>query len=119
MAKLKSRRLSKQQPWRIAVAEVAVDEVDALPAANRARLARIDERVQQLGLPAVTEPHVKHLKGKVWEFRLGGEDTIARALYVTRDRVAWIVRAFVKKTMKTPKNEIELAERRAKELELI
>jgi phage-related protein len=55
---------------------------------------------------------VKHLEGKLWEFRLAGRDGIARALYVTAIGRS----AFVKKTQKTPRIEIELALRRAKEI---
>jgi phage-related protein len=49
--------------------------------------------------------------------RLTGRDGIARALYVTAigSRVV-VVRAFVKKTQKTPRAEIELALRRAKDI---
>ena len=45
------------------------------------------------------------------------EDGIARALYVTAiGRRVVVVRAFVKKTQKTPRAEIQLALRRAKEI---
>ncbi len=46
-----------------------------------------------------------------------GKDGIARAIYVTavNQRVV-IVRAFVKKTQKTPKHELALARQRAKEV---
>jgi hypothetical protein len=61
--------------------------------------------------------YVKHLEGKLWELRLTGRDGIARALYVTAiGRRVVVVRAFVKKTQKTPRAEIELALRRAKEV---
>jgi phage-related protein len=53
---------------------------------------------------------VKHLVGKLWELRLTGRDGIARAVYVTA------IRAFVKKTQRTPPAEIKLALRRAKEI---
>jgi phage-related protein len=44
-------------------------------------------------------------------------DGIARALYVTAiGRRVVVVRAFLKKTQKTPRSEIELALRRAKEI---
>jgi len=54
---------------------------------------------------------------RVWEMRLTGRDGISRALYVTAvgKRVV-VVRAFVKKTQKTPHAEIELALRRAAEV---
>jgi phage-related protein len=71
----------------------------------------------QAGLESLGEPHVKHLEGKLWELRLTGRDGIARALYVTAiGRRVVVVRAFVKKTQRTPRAEIELALRRAKEI---
>jgi phage-related protein len=49
--------------------------------------------------------------------RLTGRDGIARALYITAiGRRVVVVRAFVKKTQKTPCAEIELALRRAKDV---
>ena len=46
-----------------------------------------------------------------------GRDGIARALYVTAiGRRVVVVRAFVKKTQKTPERELELARKRAKEV---
>lgn len=69
------------------------------------------------GLESSSEPHVKHLEEKLWELRLTGRDEIARALYVTAvGRKVVVVRAFVKKTQKTPRAEVELALRRAKEV---
>jgi len=49
--------------------------------------------------------------------RFGGRDGIARAIYVTAiGRRIVVVHAFVKKTQKTPRAAIALAERRAKEI---
>jgi len=46
-----------------------------------------------------------------------GRDGIARAIYVTASgRRIVIVRAFRKKTQKTPRSEIELALKRAEDL---
>jgi len=46
-----------------------------------------------------------------------GRDGIARAVYVTAaGRRVVVVRVFAKKTQKTPRGEIELALKRAKEL---
>ena len=47
-----------------------------------------------------------------------GKDGISRALYATvkPERVV-VVRVFVKKTQKTPRREIKLALKRAKEIE--
>jgi phage-related protein len=72
---------------------------------------------RSVGLPYVTEPHVRHIRGQLWEIRLKGKAGIARALYVTaRAQRVVILRAFIKKTEKTPPAEIELALKRAKEL---
>ncbi|MGQ0595099.1 MAG: type II toxin-antitoxin system RelE/ParE family toxin [Gammaproteobacteria bacterium] len=94
-----------------------LEETGALAADQRARLQRIIELVQVHGLERVREPHVKHLEGRLWEMRISGQSGIARAAYVTAvgKRVV-IVRVFVKKTKKTPRREIELALKRAKEV---
>lgn len=105
--------------WSVETLNDAVDrEVEALPEDMRARLVRIAELIQTVGLPNVREPHVKHLRGPVWEIRLKGRSGIASALYVVASgkRVV-VVRAFVKKTQATPIAEIDLALRRAQEIE--
>jgi phage-related protein len=84
----------------------------------RARYVRIAELIEAVGLPNVKEPHVKHVRGPIWEIRVKGKTGIARALYVTvRSQRVVVVRVFVKKTQKTPGSEIDLALRRSKELE--
>jgi len=104
--------------WTVETLNETVDaELAELPADMRARLARIAELIEAVGLPNVREPHVRHVRGPVWEIRLKGKAGIARALYITahQQRVV-ILRAFVKKTEKTPVSEIDLALQRAKEL---
>jgi phage-related protein len=93
-------------------------ELEMLPADVRARLQRIVGLIQAQGLERVREPHIKHLEGRLWEMRLSGRDGIARAIYVTASgkRVV-VVRAFVKKTQKTPRRELEIALKRAEEVE--
>jgi phage-related protein len=66
--------------------------------------------LEELGPHRVSEPHVKHLRDKLWEMRLKGKDGIARAIYfAATGRRLVVVRAFVKTTQKTPKREIDLA----------
>jgi phage-related protein len=105
-------------PWSVETLNVTVDtELSDLPADMRARLVRITELIEAVGLPNVKEPHVRHLRGPLWEIRLKGKSGIARALYVTaREQRVVILRAFVKKTEKTPTGEIDLALQRAKEV---
>jgi phage-related protein len=73
-------RYKEEVPWRV---EILNETVAALPADMQARFLRLAERIVQTGLESLSEPHVKHLEGKLWELRLTGRDGIARALYVT------------------------------------
>lgn len=102
--------------WTVETLNETVDaEVEALPADMRARLAHIAKLIEEMGLERVSEPHVKHLDGRLWEMRLTGRSGIARALYVVlMGRRVVVVRVFIKKTQKTPRHEINLALARAK-----
>ena len=104
--------------WTVETLNETVDaELAELPPDMRARLVRISELIESVGLPNVKEPHVRHIHGQLWGIRLKGKAGIARALYVTaKEQRVVIVRAFIKKTEKTPTGEIDLALQRAKEL---
>lgn len=104
--------------WTVETLNATVDaEIAALPQDVRARLVRISFLIETFGLDQVREPHVKHLQGPIWEMRMTGRNGIARALYVTAlERRVVILRAFVKRTQKTPPRELKLALRRAEEL---
>lgn len=104
--------------WHVEVLnETVALEIEALPDDMQAKYLHITRLIAELGLENLSEPYVKHLDGKLWEMRLKGRDGIARALYVTAmGRRVIVLRAFVKKTQTTPRSEIELALRRAKEV---
>ena len=92
--------------------------LDALPLDLRASFQRIVELIQSHGLERVREPYVRHLEGSLWEMRMKGRGGIARAAYVTAvGKRIGIVHVFVKKTQKTPRRDIEIALRRAKEVQ--
>ena len=92
-------------------------ELEALPTDMRARFIHISRMIEDFGLQHMREPHVKHVRGPLWEMRLQGRDGISRALYVAAagQRVV-VVRVFIKKTQSTPSREIELALKRVKEI---
>ncbi len=104
--------------WTVETLNQTVDaELAELPPDMQARLVRIAELIESVGLPNVREPYVRHIRGPVWEIRLKGRAGTARALYVTaREQRVVILRAFVKKTAKTPAGEIDVALERAKGL---
>jgi phage-related protein len=104
--------------WTVSYLDATVErEIAELPQDMQAKLRRIADMIEQLGLSAMREPYIKHLQGKLWEMRLTGRDGISRAIYITMSgqRVV-IVRAFRKKTQKTPRSEIEMALKRAETL---
>ncbi len=104
--------------WTVETLNGAVDaELEALPEDMQARFVYISRLIEEFGLEKVREPHVKHLTGPLWEMRLKGRGGISRAIYVTATgRRVVVVRAFIKKTQTTPRSELELAMKRAKEV---
>ena len=104
--------------WTVEVLNATVRaELEAQPKDIRARYLRIVGLIESHGLQRVREPYVKHLEGPLWEMRMKGRDGITRAVYVTtRGRRVVVVRVFGKKTARTPRREIEMALRRAKEV---
>jgi len=87
--------------------EVVDAELEALPADMRARFVYISGLIEEFGLERVREPHVRHLRGPLWEMRMKGRDGISRALYVTAvGRRVIVLRVFIKKTRTTPTREI-------------
>ena len=108
-----------QMPWNVSTpSELVEKELDDLRSDMRARFMRISELIEEWGPAKVRAPHVKHLDGPIGEMRMSGRDGISRALYVVceEQRQVVVVRVFVKKTQKTPRREIRLARRRAREL---
>ena len=83
--------------------------LDALPAKHHAKALRDIDILEKYGT-SLTEPHVKHIKGKLWELRIKSASDISRIFYfvaVGNDIV--LLHGFVKKTQKTPNREIETA----------
>jgi phage-related protein len=105
--------------WTVHILNAGVEaEIEALPADMQARYLRLADLIEAHGLDRIGAPHVKHLDGKLWELRITGRDGIARVIYVTAaGRRVVVLHAFVKKTQKTPRQALETARKRLKELE--
>lgn len=101
--------------WKVVILNEVVDsELRALPPPMAARLAQIIELIETKGLEQLPRNLSRHLDDKLWELRIRGRDGIARAIYVTiTGKRVVILRAFVKKTQKTPPQELRLARQRA------
>ena len=74
-----------------------------------------DIRIVQLDWP-VGGPLVKPLGGGLWEIRSKLDNRISRVIFVFNDGSIILLHAFIKKTQKTPQQEIELAKKRTKNL---
>ena len=104
--------------WIVETLNSFVDsEIENLPEDMQARLARFAQIIGNFGLQVLPPDSTKHLEDKLCELRLAGKSGISRAIYVTtKGKRVVILRAFIKKTQKTPKTELELARLRAKEV---
>ncbi len=103
--------------WTVETVSAADAEIEALPAALRARLVRLLEVVENVGLGALRAPHVRHLEGKLWELPIRAEGGIARGLYVTAaGRRVVVPHVFVKKSRRTPRRALATARERMRQV---
>jgi len=74
-----------------------------------------DIKTVQFGWP-LGMPLVDHLEGDIWEVRIKLENRIARVLFVIDHHTMILLHGFIKKSQKTPKQELDLAKQRLKAL---
>lgn len=81
----------------------------ALQLEDRARVLRSITLLESYG-PALKMPHVRHLRGKLWELRIDGRPNSYRILYAAMPGQKFILlHSFAKKTGKTPNREVKTA----------
>lgn len=85
-----------------------------LPQATSGKVFRgidlLEKNGENLGMP-----HVKKLFGDLYELRSRGQQEI-RIIFVRSEGKAILLHSFIKKTQKTPKKEMETAQKRRKAL---
>lgn len=96
--------------------ESVQDQIFELPDTLASRYIVLTRRMLAIG-PNLGEPHTKAMGGGLYELRLKGAEGIARVFYCTLigKRIV-MLHSFVKKTDRTPKRELELAQSRLKEI---
>lgn len=62
-------------------------------------------------------PLVRNLEPGLWEVRTHLPDGTARVLFTTNGPVMVLVHGFIKKTQRTPKQDLDLARKRMKEVQ--
>jgi len=89
--------------------------LDSLPPDDQARILQTARLLEDFGLQ-LGAPYVKAVRGKLWELRVRASRARYRVLYFAFVGQRFILlHGFVKKTTKTPRREIETAERRMAE----
>ncbi len=90
----------------------------SLPKKHQAKIVRAFDLLEEFGV-ALGMPHVRNIKGhrKLWELRVQVAKSAYRVFYFTHTGQRFVMlHAFLKKTTKTPRQEIETAKRRMEEL---
>jgi len=93
------------------------DDIEEFPVGIRKRYFNLTDRMIEYG-PNLGEPHTKALGDGLFEIRAKGQEGIGRAFYCTviGKRIV-VLHAIIKKSQKTPKNDLDLAKRRMKEVQ--
>lgn len=74
-----------------------------------------DIKTVQFGWP-IGMPVVRKLDKDLWEVRSQLNKRIARIIFTAEDGLMVLLHGFIKKSQKTPKNDLELAKKRAAQL---
>ena len=92
--------------------EVMAEFLDSLPPKHQAKAFREIDLLERFG-SSLKEPYVKHIDGEIWELRIRFSSDISRIFYFTWNfNTIVLLHGFVKKTQKTPRGEIETAQKR-------
>lgn len=93
-----------------------LSEIESWPVDVLADYAHLVELLIEHG-PNMRLPHSKAMGDGLFELRPRGRSGIGRALYFFLvDQRVVVVHAFIKKTQRTPDNDLRLARKRMKEL---
>jgi phage-related protein len=90
--------------------------ISDLPKGDKARFADVFDGVEKFGL-GCPRVQFRQLRGKLWEIKFNSPSGGYRIAYVVvdGDTMVWL-HAFKKKTPKTPLDDLEIAEKRMKEV---
>lgn len=104
--------------WKVDFYSGVEDEILAMPPKIQARMIKLLELIELHGAN-LGPPHTDSMGDGLFEIRAKAQEGIGRALFCyLKGQHVYVLRAFVKKTNKTPKKEIELARERMKEVKL-
>jgi phage-related protein len=102
------------QPGSIPPSQPVRDWLKRLPKEERLEIGGDIQSVQfgwPLGLPLV-----RHLRGDLWEVRSTLNNRIARVIFALDSNTMYLLHGFIKSSQKTPPADIDLAEKRWKQI---
>ena len=92
------------------------DDILNLPEGLLARYLRLTDLMLQFGAN-LGLPHTKAIKSGLFELRVKSKEGLARVFFCTKiGKKIVMLHSFIKKSQKTPKNEINIAKSRMKEV---
>jgi phage-related protein len=92
------------------------DFISDLPKADQARFADVFEGIEKFGL-GCPRVQFRQLRGKLWEIKFNSPSGGYRIAYVLVEEATMVwLHTFKKKTQKTPTSDLEIAEKRMKEV---
>ena len=104
--------------WKVEFYSIKVEnDIKKWPVRIKAKFTWIVELIEKSGPSEIGMPHVKLLGRGLFEIRVKSDEGIARAPFcMIKGRIVIVLSGFIKKTQKTPVNEIELAKKRMEEV---
>jgi phage-related protein len=93
--------------------ESVPEEIGAFPKKARAKILRFIDLMEEEGPARLGSDYTRHIAGDIWELRIdSGSDRFRVLYFAVVDRTVILLRAFLKKTRRTPPAEIAAASSR-------
>jgi phage-related protein len=103
--------------WKIQFYDGVEDSILSMPPKIQARMIKLLELMEKHGAH-LGPPHTESMGDGLFEIRAKAQEGISRSLfcYLKSQRI-FVLHAFVKKSQKTPRRELELAKSRQREVQ--
>jgi len=102
--------------WKVDFHSGVEDEILSMPPKIQARMIKLLELIEMHGAN-LGPPHTESMGDGLFEIRAKAQEGIGRSLFCyLKGQHVYVLSAFVKKSNKTPKKEIDLARERMKEV---
>lgn len=103
--------------WKIEFYSGVDESILKMPPKIQARMIKLLELMEKHGAN-LGPPHTESMGDSLFEIRAKAQEGIGRGLFCyLKDQRIIVLHAFVKKSQKTPKRELDLAKQRKKEVQ--